>query len=95
MTVSESEIHCSDDLCPEETEKGNEQELPKGSVVLFSSKVWHRSGINLEREPRRVFYAQYSPQPISVPVEGTTDNKNSDCKNNSGREEVLSFAIPC
>jgi ectoine hydroxylase-related dioxygenase (phytanoyl-CoA dioxygenase family) len=93
MNVSESEIHCSDNLCPEETEKGKELELPKGSVVLFSSKVWHRSGINLERESRRVFYAQYSPQPISVP--GTTDNKNTDSRIKSGRGEVLSFAIPC
>jgi ectoine hydroxylase-related dioxygenase (phytanoyl-CoA dioxygenase family) len=35
-----------------------------GSVVAFSSTLFHRSGPNLSGEPRRVFIAQYSAEPI-------------------------------
>lgn len=35
-----------------------------GSIVIFSSQVWHRSSINQSSEPRRVYYAQYSSEII-------------------------------
>jgi ectoine hydroxylase-related dioxygenase (phytanoyl-CoA dioxygenase family) len=35
-----------------------------GSVVAFSSTLFHRSGPNLSGRPRRVFIAQYSAEPI-------------------------------
>jgi ectoine hydroxylase-related dioxygenase (phytanoyl-CoA dioxygenase family) len=39
-------------------------EAPTGSVVCFSSVVFHRSGPNLTDRMRRVYVAQYSPQVI-------------------------------
>jgi len=35
--------------------------VPAGSIVVFSSYVFHRSGPNLTDRQRRVFLAQYSP----------------------------------
>ena len=37
---------------------------PAGSIVVFSSLVFHRSGPNLAGSMRRVYLAQYSPAPI-------------------------------
>jgi hypothetical protein len=48
-----------------------EVKLPEGSMVLFSSLQWHCSGCNRSDKPRRVFYAQYSTQPICVPPSAT------------------------
>jgi ectoine hydroxylase-related dioxygenase (phytanoyl-CoA dioxygenase family) len=39
-------------------------EAPTGSIVCFSSVVFHRSGPNLTDRMRRVYVAQYSPQVI-------------------------------
>ncbi len=39
-------------------------EATAGSVVCFSSVVFHRSGSNLTDRPRRVYVVQYSPQVI-------------------------------
>ena len=38
--------------------------LPAGSIAVFSSYVFHRSGPNLTDKLRRVFLAQYSPTEI-------------------------------
>ena len=50
-----------------------------GDVVVFDSETLHSSGQNITDKPRRVFYAQYSTEPIRIPPRG----------------DVLSFAIPC
>jgi ectoine hydroxylase-related dioxygenase (phytanoyl-CoA dioxygenase family) len=38
--------------------------VPAGSVVVFSSLTFHRSGANRTDRPRRVFLAQYSAEPV-------------------------------
>lgn len=38
--------------------------LPAGSIAVFSSYVFHRSGPNLTDRQRRVFLAQYAQEPI-------------------------------
>jgi len=59
--------------------KDNMIRASAGDVVLFDSETLHCSPANLSDKPRRVFYAQYSTEPIRIPPRG----------------EVLSFAIPC
>lgn len=39
--------------------------IPAGSIAVFSSYVFHRSGPNLTDRQRRVFLAQYAQGPIS------------------------------
>ena len=38
--------------------------VPAGSIAVFSSTCFHRSGVNRSPKPRRVYLAQYSPEPI-------------------------------
>jgi ectoine hydroxylase-related dioxygenase (phytanoyl-CoA dioxygenase family) len=38
--------------------------VPVGSIVAFSSTLFHRTGANTSHRPRRVYIAQYSPEPI-------------------------------
>jgi hypothetical protein len=38
--------------------------VPAGSIAVFSSTTLHRSGTNTTSKPRRVWLAQYSPEPI-------------------------------
>src|SRR6478735_3979742 len=38
--------------------------VPAGSIAVFSSTCFHRSGVNTSPRPRRVYLAQYSPEPI-------------------------------
>jgi ectoine hydroxylase-related dioxygenase (phytanoyl-CoA dioxygenase family) len=38
--------------------------VPAGSIVCFSSTLLHRGGPNTTDRPRRVYIAQYSPEPI-------------------------------
>ena len=38
--------------------------VPAGSIVVFSSRTFHRSGANLTDNYRRCYLAQYSPEPI-------------------------------
>lgn len=51
-----------------------------GDVVAFSSRLWHASGRNRSRRPRRVFYAQFSSQPLT---DGSRDST------------PISLAVPC
>jgi hypothetical protein len=44
--------------------------LTAGSLVVFSSKLQHRSSVNLSADPRRVYYAQYSKHVIGIPRTG-------------------------
>ncbi len=45
--------------------------VPAGSLVVFSSLVFHRSGFNTTDRMRRAYVTQYSPEPIFKP--GTHD----------------------
>jgi ectoine hydroxylase-related dioxygenase (phytanoyl-CoA dioxygenase family) len=45
--------------------------VPAGSLVVFSSLVFHRSGANRTANMRRAYVTQYSPEPIFKP--GTTE----------------------
>ena len=38
--------------------------LPAGSIAVFSSYVFHRSGPNLTNKLRRIYLPQYSPDII-------------------------------
>jgi ectoine hydroxylase-related dioxygenase (phytanoyl-CoA dioxygenase family) len=38
--------------------------VPAGSIVCFSSTLFHRGGANATDQPRRVYIAQYSAKPI-------------------------------
>lgn len=38
--------------------------VPRGSIVVLSSALFHRSGPNTTEHPRRAFLASYSPHPI-------------------------------
>jgi ectoine hydroxylase-related dioxygenase (phytanoyl-CoA dioxygenase family) len=38
--------------------------VPAGSIICFSSTVLHRGGANTTDQPRRVYIAQYSAEPI-------------------------------
>ena len=51
---------------PEENDDGLLINVKAGSVVLFSSNTWHRSGDNNSSSPRRVLYVQYSDEIISA-----------------------------
>lgn len=48
--------------------------VPAGSLVVFSSLTFHRSGANTTDRMRRAYVTQYSPEPIYVP--GTHDFKH-------------------
>ena len=41
--------------------------VPAGSIVAFTSVTFHRSGPNTTDHMRRVYLAQYSPEPIMKP----------------------------
>ena len=41
--------------------------MPAGSLVVFSSLVFHRSGFNTTDRMRRAYVTQYSPEPIYKP----------------------------
>eukprot|EP01040_Poterioochromonas_malhamensis_P002883 gene2883-3067_t len=69
---------------PNEDEEGIELDLPKGSLVIFGSQVWHRSGINQSNSARRVFYTQYSTEPITLKEKHKPQSI----------ETPISFAIP-
>lgn len=43
---------------------GVEIQMPAGSVAVFSSTSLHRSSANTTQNPRRVYLAQYSAEPI-------------------------------
>lgn len=44
--------------------------VPAGSLVVFSSLSFHRSGPNLTSKMRRAYVTQYSPEPICRPETG-------------------------
>jgi len=52
--------------------------VPAGSLVVFSSLTFHRSGANTTDRMRRAYVTQYSPQPIFKP----------------GSDELLHLGVP-
>lgn len=48
-------------------EQGVPAIVPAGSLVVFSSLSFHRSGANLTNKMRRAYVTQYSPEPIYRP----------------------------
>lgn len=46
------------------TEKGIPANCPAGSIVVFSSTTFHRSGANKTNKLRRAYAIQFSPKPI-------------------------------
>ena len=79
--------------------KGKTLYINKGSIVLFSSNEWHCSGPNKSACPRRVFYAQYSTSPITMPSarRGTIADisKHQGFMDENESKHPLCFAIPC
>jgi len=55
-------------------------EIQKGSILIFSSRLWHYSGPNFTNASRRAFYCQYSKSIIRASQQD---------------DNPLSFAIPC
>ncbi|MDO8609928.1 MAG: phytanoyl-CoA dioxygenase family protein [bacterium] len=45
-------------------EKGIPANCPAGSIVVFSSTTFHRSGANNTKKMRRAYAVQFSPEPI-------------------------------
>jgi ectoine hydroxylase-related dioxygenase (phytanoyl-CoA dioxygenase family) len=43
---------------------GEQVAVPAGSIAVFSSTVFHRSGVNTTRNDRRVYVVQYAPEPM-------------------------------
>ena len=53
-------------ICPSEDDGGQMLTVEIGTIVIFSSNTWHRSGHNRSLYSRRVLYIQYSPIVIST-----------------------------
>ena len=60
-----SDCHEIDGISPLEDDSGQMLTVEIGTIVIFSSNTWHRSGYNRSLYPRRVVYIQYSPVVIS------------------------------
>ena len=58
--------HEKNNICPSEDDGGLMLTAEIGTIVIFSSNTWHRSGHNRTLYPRRVLYIQYSPIVIST-----------------------------
>jgi ectoine hydroxylase-related dioxygenase (phytanoyl-CoA dioxygenase family) len=46
------------------TDPGDALAVPAGSVIAFSSTLLHRTGPNASNRARRVYIAQYTPEPV-------------------------------
>lgn len=57
----------SNDLAVAEERDGLAIEVAAGSVVAFSSRVLHATGANTTASMRRVYLAQYTPEPMLDP----------------------------
>jgi Phytanoyl-CoA dioxygenase (PhyH) len=106
-----SDMRVAASVQPSEDSEGIPVEASAGSVVIFSSTAWHRSGINTTDQCRRVLYAQYSPEIIRASGRRETSSsdvelgkrKHSDLdgttcdkhSSESDKEGPLCFAIEC
>jgi len=46
---------------------GDPMTVPAGSIVVITSRVFHRSGTNTSSRPRRAFSSQYAVEPVVKP----------------------------
>lgn len=58
--------------------------VPAGSIAVFSSTVFHRSGVNTTPNYRRVYVVQYAPEPMATP-EGTGESRADPVLRNGRR----------
>ena len=87
--------------CPQPSDNDNGVLLTvdPGTIVLFSSTMWHRSGDNRSALPRRVLYVQYSPTVITSSSSCCRKDSTSshfDAEKRTNNEDYpLSFGVPC
>lgn len=58
--------------------------VPAGSIAVFSSTVFHRSGVNTTPNYRRVYVVQYAPEPMNNP-DGTQESRSDPVLRNGRR----------
>lgn len=84
---------------PSDNDDGLLLTVDPGTIVLFSSTMWHRSGDNRSQLPRRVLYVQYSPTVITSSSSCCRKDSNSSHVHTiAGRNDEnrpLSFGVPC
>ena len=94
-----------------EVEHGVVVEANPGDVVIFSSTLFHTSGFNMTEKERRVFYCNYSVNPVNWTEEAFGIARGVMGKEEGGRkrkrgeegeegliregEAPLWFAVPC
>lgn len=64
FVLHEREENTSDMIGYKGENPGTPAIIPAGSIAVFSSTVFHRSGVNTTENWRRVYLAQYSAEPI-------------------------------
>jgi len=64
IITHEVEARSNDKVGYKGTDPGDPALVPAGSIVVFSSRTFHRSGANMTPHYRRSYLAQYSPEPI-------------------------------
>ncbi len=64
ITDHPEEEHSNDKVGYRGDDPGDPAIVPQGSIVVFSSRTFHRSGANMTNEYRRSYLAQYSTEPI-------------------------------
>ena len=64
ITDHEREERSNDQVGYRGDDPGEPAIVPAGSIVVFSSRTFHRSGANMTDEYRRCYLAQYSAEPI-------------------------------
>lgn len=84
-----------------EEDEGLLVEVEAGTVLLFSSNMWHRSGDNKSKHPRRILYVQYSPAmitstaPSAQKMHSTTLEHSDNRPRENAQDYPLCFAVPC
>lgn len=67
-TISHIQDETTNDLIGYDgDEDGIPIEVPAGSLVVFSSMLLHRTGVNRTRHQRRAYFAEYTTEPILNP----------------------------
>ena len=64
ITDHEVEARSNDKVGYRGADPGEPAIVPAGSIVVFSSRTFHRSGANMSDKYRRSYLAQYSAEPI-------------------------------
>jgi ectoine hydroxylase-related dioxygenase (phytanoyl-CoA dioxygenase family) len=58
------DLHTNDLIGYSGHDPGDPLTVPAGSIVAFSSTLFHRTGPNTTGQPRRVYIAQYTSEPL-------------------------------